>query len=62
MLYSGLAFLVLSVVMLALGFVGVTPGAGGLANVALLVAFVFLGASAVSLGHHYQTRRRHLRH
>lgn len=64
MFYSGLALLGFAVVVLALGLVGLTPGAGGLVNVALLTSALLLAAGALTLGHHHYLRihRRQLRH
>jgi hypothetical protein len=65
MFYSGLALFGFAVVVLALGFVGLTPGAGGLVNVVLLLSLTLLAVGAVTLGHHYHLRfprRHHLRH
>lgn len=57
MLYSALAFFVLAVTMLALGLVGVVPGAAGIANIAFLLALGFLAAKAVTLGEHHGHHR-----
>lgn len=54
MLYSGIAFFGLAMVTLVLGFVGWTPGAAGLVNVALLMSMLFfLVAGAAALGQRY---------
>ena len=65
MLYSGIVFFGFAMVALALGFVGLAPGAAGVVNVAFLMSMVFfLAAGAETLGHHHmpffhrrQTRR-----
>ena len=57
MFYSGLALFGFAVVVLALGFVGLTPGAGGLVNVVLLISLVMSTIGAVTLGHHHYRLR-----
>jgi hypothetical protein len=62
MFYSGLALFGFAVVVLALGFVGLTPGAGGLVNVAFFASLFLLAIGAVTLGHHHYRLRLHRRH
>jgi uncharacterized membrane protein YtjA (UPF0391 family) len=59
MLYAALSFFVVSVILLALGFLGVIRGAASIANVTFLASLLLVGASAVStlwrqrLHHHH---------
>lgn len=57
MIYYALGFFLLATVMLSLGFLGVAPGAAGIANLALLVSVILLAASAMMSNHH---RHHHL--
>lgn len=47
MIYSGIVFSGFALVALALGFVGLAPGAAGVVNVALLMSMGFFLAAAI---------------
>jgi uncharacterized membrane protein YtjA (UPF0391 family) len=59
MLYAALAFFVVSLVLLVLGFTGVIRGAAGLANLTFMASLLLLAVSGVTailrrqLHHHH---------
>lgn len=56
-LYYALAFFVVAVLMLVLGFAGVARGAAGMANLALLMSLVILAVGSL-----VSFRRGHFNH
>jgi uncharacterized membrane protein YtjA (UPF0391 family) len=53
MSYLAVGFFVVAVGLMVLDFVGITPGAGGLSNVALLVSLIFVVLKGMSSLHHH---------
>ena len=53
MTYLSVGFLVVAVGLMILDLVGITRGAGGLANVALVTSLLFLGLKQLSSFHHH---------
>lgn len=58
--FLALASFAVALVLGALNFVGITPGAAGAVSLALLTALVLLGAQMLlDYGHHHQHRHAH---
>ena len=61
MQYVALVLLSVGLVLLGLDFGGVTPGAGGFANVVLVGALIFVVAHGISQSYHGSHLRHHHR-
>jgi len=53
MSYLAVGFFVVAVGLMILNFVGITRGAGGLSNVALVMTLLFVGLKGLSSLHHH---------